>query len=106
MNITFDTSSTKSKKAWMFAPTEDIHLPPCSDNLKAMVIAAHTLSKNFTLEELAVEAESSVKDGWKTKGDIGPDYNAIGYTHRPKLIKMGIIVEFVEAEEETEEVVA
>ena len=104
MNITFDTSSTKLKKQFKFLPTEDIQLPPCSDNLKAMVIASMNLGEGgntFTLEEIAIKAEALVGE-WKTQDDVGPDYNAIGYTHRPKLLKMGIIGEVVEETNESE----
>ena len=93
-SLNIASSASKAKKNWTLNLVGGEQLPPMSDSLKAMVQAACTFGTPFTLEELAVKAEEYTPKGkWSTKTDIGPDYHAIGYTHRPKLMKMKVIVE-------------
>lgn len=92
INITFGPAINKTKKTWMFAVTEDLHLEGISLKLQYMIQSAYTLNKDFTLEALAVKAHEMGME-CTTKGDNEVDFNAIGYTHRPKLIEMGIIKE-------------
>lgn len=91
MNITFGPATTKGKKTWKCALNEDTHLEGCSEQLQHMIMSVVELTNGFTLEELARRAH---KNGMKckTKSNIDPDFHAIGYTHRPKLIEMGVIV--------------
>lgn len=92
MKITFGPATTKSKKTWKLIEQDDLHLEGCSEQLQHMIVGCLELTKGFTLEELARKAHSNGMK-CKTKSNIEPDFHAIGYTHRPKLIELGIISE-------------
>ena len=85
--ITFtDSVNGKEKKQWDCCLTEACNIS-ASPALQAMIKSALELWEGFTLEELAENAIT--EHGLKTKTT---DMNALGYTHRPKLMELKIIV--------------
>ena len=87
--ISFTNSSvSKAKKKWKCVVTEDMILDGCSKALQSMIESSVHLWEGFTLEELARNAVDCC--GLETKTT---DMHALGYTHRPKLLELGIITE-------------
>lgn len=91
VKITFGPATSKGKKTWKCILTEDTHLDGCSVQLQHMIMSAAELESGFTLEQLANKAHSNGME-CKVKSNSEPDFGAIGYTHRPRLLEMGIIV--------------
>jgi len=83
-----NSDKSKAKKKWNCIVSEDTTLDGCSKALQAMCESAVDLWIGFTLEELARNAV----DKWELETK-STDMHALGYTHRPKLLELGVIAE-------------